>query len=407
MRSQQRLMNTRFFKDVKIDVEPGSAEGLMNLIFSMQEDRTGLFTLGAGYGTVSGFTFYQQLSENNFLGRGLRIYERIEFGQKKKSVQLGIDTPYLIKYDPTSLGFTISYNNALYEDISENYIDTNASAPMKGDDPYQFTRNSFEIQLRGGRALGEYWRVSGSYTWAWIESKDPNFELKELGDIGYDEYKDAIDDLADAFAQGFKTKSSFRFGLIFDTRDYVGGPSRGIYWSQFMAYTGGILGGDSQHIMTDTKFSFFIPLMWNFVFAVDTNFEFIFNQFNGDSYIYPGDKLSVDGMTEMRGWQNFNETGRSKATACIELRYPIEKTMLWGVFFYDVGMVWDGYKDMNFNFSTYKHSIGFGFRLQLAMLPIRLYFARRFHYPDGEIEWVGGTKFFKGWETVFSVAGIF
>lgn len=410
VRSQQRLMNTRFFKDVKIDVEPGSAEGLMNLIFSMQEDRTGLFTLGAGYGTVSGLTAYQQLSENNFLGRGLRIYERIEFGQKKKSVQLGIDTPYLIKYDPTSLGFTVSYNNGLIEDIASMYISSN-SAPA-GDDGYHYLRNTFEIQLRGGRALGEYWRTSGSYTWAWLKSYDENFIVTGSTESNYPPStdKNAIDrveSLRYDLAAGYQTKSSFRFGFIFDTRDYVGGPSRGIYWSQFMSYTGGILGGDSQHIMTDTKFSFFIPLMWNFVFAVDTNFEFIFNQLDGRHHTMHGDRLRFDGMTELRGWTNFDNDGRSKASFSIELRYPIEKTMLWGVFFYDIGMVWDGYNDINFDFTDYKHSIGFGFRLQLAMLPIRLYFARRFHYPDGEIEWVGGTKFFKGWETVFSVAGIF
>ena len=407
LRSRQRLMNLRFFKDVKVDVEPGSAEGLMNLVFSMKEDRTGLFTLGAGYGSVSGFTFYQQLSENNFLGRGLRVFERLEFGQKKKSVQLGIDTPYLIKYDPTSLGFTVSYNITKIEDVSTNYIDMVNTAT---NDDYSFTRKSFEIQLRGGRSLGEYWRLYGSYTWAWIDSYDANFLVRETNysDPVYVEYEDNIETLRTALSGGFRTKSSFRAGLIFDTRDYVGGPSRGIYWSQFFTYTGGILQGQSQYILSDTRFSFFIPLMWKFVFAVDLNFEVLFNQFGGDSEIYPGDELSFDGMTELRGWRGLDVDGRAKTSFLLEVRYPIERTMLWGVLFYDLGNVWDDHKQMNLAFKDYYHSFGFGFRLQLAMLPIRLYFAKRFRFDEkNNVDWEGSSKFFKGWETVFSVAGIF
>jgi len=410
LRSQQRLMNLRFFKgEVGVDMEPGSAEGLINLIFSMKEERTGLFSLGAGYGSVSGLTFFEQLSENNLLGRGLRVFERFEYGTKKKSIQLGIDTPYLFKYDPTSLGFSISYNVVTRDDVSTNYIaESTLTDERNKDKEYKFYRKSFEIQLRGGRSLGEYWRLFGSYTWAWINSYDANFEVRNPGDSTYTNNMDEIETLREALDGGFRTKSSFRAGLIFDTRDYVHGPSRGIYCSQFFTYVGGILGGESQYILSDTRFSLYVPLMWKFVFALDLNVELILDQFDGSSDIYPGDELRFDGMTELRGWQSLDDDGRGKTSFLIELRFPIVRTQLWGVFFYDLGKIWKDYRDINLKFKEYYHSIGFGLRMQLAMLPIRIYFARRFDFDEnGDFQWRGSDNFFKDWEFVFSVAGIF
>lgn len=404
-RSQQRLFNLRFFKDVTPDIEPGSTEGLMKLIFSVKEDRTGLLTVGAGYGSVSGFTFYEQISENNLFGMGLRVHERAEYGQKRKSFQIGIDTPYIFKYNPTSLGFSVSYSVNQIENIDDEYISTNQ--PSVPDDPY-FKRRSFDIQLRGGRTLSEYWRAYGSYTWAWIDSYDANFVVRTNYTGLDDDTIDNVKDLQEALERGFTTKSSLRVGAIFDTRDYVGGPSRGVYWSQFFTYTGGIIGGESDYIQSDSNFQFFISLPLKFVFAVDLKLGMIFNQFDGKSSVYPGDELSFDGMTELRGWRDYDVDGRSKISALFELRFPIDRRTFWLVGFYDVGKLWRNYDGINFDFKKYKHSFGIGFRLQLAMLPIRLYFARRFEYDEsGRISWPNGTNFFKGFETVFSVAGIF
>jgi len=413
-RSQERLFNLRYFKDVNIDVEPvREHEGLMDLIFSVKEDRTGLFTLGAGYGTATGFSFFEQVSENNLFGRGLTVSQRGELGQKRKSIMLGIDTPYTFLYDPTSLGFSISYSDTQIENINTNYMNTALSVPLRGNDKeYHFSRKAFEVQLRAGRSFSEWWRGYASYTFAWINSYGANFVPKteeEAEDAKLSaSAQEYIRRLRDALARGYSTKSSARIGILYDTRDYIGGPSRGIYASQFFTYTGGILGGASQLILSESNFSFFIPLFWNLVFAVDTKMEAIFDQFDGRSNIYPGDELQFDGMTELRGWRDYYWAGRGKISSMIELRYPIDKRMIWGVFFYDTGKLWEDYRNISLNLKEYKHSLGLGVRLQIAVLPIRLYFARKFEYDEfGKMQWIGGKKFFKGWETVFSVAGIF
>ena len=413
-RSQERLFNLRYFKDINIDIEAVSEhEGLMDLIFSVKEDRTGLFTLGAGYGTATGFSIFEQVSENNFLGRGLTISQRLEVGQKRKSLQLGIDTPYLFTFDPTSLGFSVSYSDTIIENISTNYMNVELSEPKKRNDAkYHFSRRAFEMQLRLGRSFGEWWRGYSSYTFGFVNSYGANFVPKtaaEAEDAGLSaNAQEYIRRLREALERGYSTKSSVRFGALYDTRDYIGGPSRGIYASQFFTYTGGLFGGQSQWIMTETNFSFFVPLFWNLVFAVDTKYETIFDQLTGKLDIYPGDELQFDGMTELRGWREYYHAGRTKMSSMIELRYPIDKRMFWGVFFYDMGKLWEDAGKLTFDLKDYKHSVGLGFRLQISVLPIRLYFARKLEYDaDGKANWIGGTKLLKGWETVFSVAGIF
>jgi outer membrane protein insertion porin family len=413
-RSQERLFNLRYFKDVNIEMEPvREHEGLIDLVFSVKEDRTGLFTLGAGYGTATGFSFFQQLAEHNLFGRGLMISQRGEWGQKRRSIMFGIDTPYLFTFNPTSLGFSISYSDTTIENISTNFMKFPDSQDMReksGRNRYSFSRRAFEIQLRAGRSLSEWWRGFSSYTFGWVNSYKANFLPKSAEEAtnlspNAQEY---VRRLRDALDRGYSTRSSARVGVLYDTRDFIGGPSRGIYASQFFSYTGGLLGGDSQWLMTESNFSFFVPLFWNFVFAVDTKYESIFNQFSGRSNIYPGDELQFDGMTELRGWREYYEAGRTKLSSMIELRYPIDRRMFWGVFFYDMGKLWDDHARLSFDLKEYKYSAGFGFRLQISVLPIRLYFARRMEYDaDGKAHWHGGRKFFKGWETVFSVAGIF
>jgi hypothetical protein len=110
---------------------------------------------------------------------------------------------------------------------------------MKGDDPYQFTRNTSKSSCVAGVPSASTGGL-GSYTWAWIEAGS-QLRAKELGDIGYDEYKDAIDRPGTTPSRRVQDQEQASVSDSFLTPGLVGGPSRGIYWSQFMAYTGGIL----------------------------------------------------------------------------------------------------------------------------------------------------------------------
>ena len=71
--SREKVYNLGFFKQVNIDVRPGSREGYVNLIVDVEEQPTGTISLGGGYGTTSGFSIFADVAENNLLGNGQRV----------------------------------------------------------------------------------------------------------------------------------------------------------------------------------------------------------------------------------------------------------------------------------------------------------------------------------------------
>ncbi len=84
--SREKVYNLGFFKQVNIDVRPGSREGYMNLIVDVEEQPTGTISLGGGYGTTSGFSIFADVAENNLLGNGQRVGVRFEYGPERTSI---------------------------------------------------------------------------------------------------------------------------------------------------------------------------------------------------------------------------------------------------------------------------------------------------------------------------------
>ena len=61
--SAENLMRLNYFKNVIPEPRQGSVEGLMNLVFKVEEQQTGMVQAGAGYGTQSGFTLNFEIKE--------------------------------------------------------------------------------------------------------------------------------------------------------------------------------------------------------------------------------------------------------------------------------------------------------------------------------------------------------
>jgi outer membrane protein assembly factor BamA len=129
-----------------------------------------------------------------------------------------------------------------------------------------------------------------------------------------------------------------------------------------------------------------------------------------DENITPGDLVNFDGMTELRGFYNYNKnlSGYGKWIVQMEVRGPLPglEQIIWMVpFFFDWGNI--GYNPRGYslefglastpyydpisgdlavelgNESGHKFSFGFGFRV-INILPIQLYFAWPFHItPEG------------------------
>lgn len=112
-RSAEKVMNLQYFKNVVPDYKPGSVEGLMNLVFNVEEQRTGIISAGAGFGTSSGISFNAEIRENNFLGLGQSIGVKAEFGEIRKVLSFNFTEPWIFKL-PISLGASITLSSEIF-----------------------------------------------------------------------------------------------------------------------------------------------------------------------------------------------------------------------------------------------------------------------------------------------------
>ncbi len=389
-RSQEKVYNLGFFKKVEIDVKPGSAEGLMNLIFEVEEQMTGLITLGVVWGSVDGFGGYEEVSENNFMGRGIRVHERVEYQQKKQFYEAGFRHPWIFG-TPTSFSFSLFYRNK--EDLR-------TPSTIEGKDCY-YNKQEWGATLGLGRRLSDIITISALY----------NIELYK-----YYRFRNVPADLSlqGKMGKGDFVKSSLILKYDYDSRDNIFNPTRGFHFTQSWEITGGPLGGDDKYMKYITDISKYYPLFWKFVMVLHFNYGLIDRSFDGkpiDKTINADDLLYIGGVESIRGYKYYDSQwaggGFSRIYANLEYRFPIAEQILWMVFFCDTGNLWRRSHQANFDYREYYYSTGWGFRIQIPMIPIRLYFSKRFHYNRDKKEWILEDKGIGDWIFDFSVGGLF
>jgi outer membrane protein insertion porin family len=148
-----------------------------------------------------------------------------------------------------------------------------------------------------------------------------------------------------------------------------------------------------------------------------------------DPWLEPEDRLNLGGPETLRGWdyydkkfpQSWQKVGLfHRILYGIEFRVPVMPSMLWIVLFVDAGSLWSDsfwesslYKDNrdliqsdrqnkklyriqdigDVNILKYfRYSYGFGFRIQIPMMPLRFWFGRKLVY-DGGFKHIGNFTF--------------
>lgn len=94
-RSREKIFNLGYFKEVNLDMRPGSDDRKMNLVITVIEQPTGTITLGGTYGTASGFSVYTELGENNLFGTGQRLSGKIQYGPTMRQIQTTWIEPWI------------------------------------------------------------------------------------------------------------------------------------------------------------------------------------------------------------------------------------------------------------------------------------------------------------------------
>ncbi len=427
--SMQRLRQLQYFKDVQITPAPGSAEGLINLDLKVEEQRTGLITFGVGYGTESGINGSAQVTEKNLFGTGRSIAFKGEYGQKRQLIQLSFQEPWLFN-TPTYAGFSISYSHNLYDNIAVDdnhdgkidtdkvntnnfdYINNSTTALTGFKSDQRYFRNNFSIGFNIARRFFIFWNTYLSYTYNYYVDAGATFNNALVFSTTWQ----VNTNLNEEITKPGTSKHTVGIGTGYNSTDNPLTPTHGIKFNFDFNYVGGIFGGQIHYLRPKINFNAYINPVWKMVVAMHASTEMLLPQFGVTSIVNDySDLLWFDGVYEMRGYQNNVVRGESKVFYSTELRFPIYQPSvnLWGLFFFDYGKVWSSYKDWTLNPDGYLFSFGVGIRLDIPMIPIRLYLARRGNV-DSNGAWklradsTGSTKFFNNdWNVVFSIQGLF
>ncbi len=438
--SREKVYNLGFFKQVNIDVRPGSREGYMNLIVDVEEQPTGTISLGGGYGTTSGFSIFADVAENNLLGNGHRVGVRFEYGPERTSITLSFAERWLFN-QPIGLSTSVFYN--LYNVKSNQTVFSTIQ-----QDEGSYKREAIGYALGLSYRFLDYYTVGTSWSHAFTKVKDPSGNSTE--EVFY------------STKLGYQEKRSVTVFLAHDSRDNYLNPTRGFNIDVSANFTGGsVLGGSDHYVkITPEIYFYFSPFHIPFlkshpcVFELRASGSFIVKPLGSaqvnrrqplhsnfyylsrgqwdlrDPWLEPEDRLNIGGPETLRGWdyydKKFPESWQNvglfhRILYGAEFRVPIHPQMLWFAVFFDAGSLWSDpfwekqlsldnqkivaqdlfTKDLariqrfdKINLLSYfKYSYGFGFRIQIPMMPLRFWFGRKLIYSGGRFKSVGGLTF--------------
>ncbi|MDR2782986.1 MAG: outer membrane protein assembly factor BamA [Treponema sp.] len=430
LEAMQNLYSLQFFSNVAFDMQQGSNENLMDLIFTVEEQSTSSIQFGLTFsGTSDPKTFpisgMLSLSDRNMFGSGNSVGLDLNFATDVQSLSLNYTQNYLFNL-PLSLGFDITVSHALrqapIDSLAPYFNGDEDDAYPDGFDSYAEYYNAGKIPPDEYLMDYDQWRfstgVSTGYRWPIILG---DFALGRFGLGGgvrigfvfnsYDAEKYRPFDPTIRDRNKTLTPSNSIWGTMsLDKRDIFYDPTKGFYVIERLGYYGVLPIEPEHYIKSDTKAElFFTPIdipvgkSWAFrtTFALHSGLSFIFPDFTGAKpMVENANKLAIDGMFNARGWGNeYANKGFAMWENWAELRIPIIPQVLAWDFFFDAAAVrpdwktfWAGGKDL---LESMRFSFGGGFRFTIPQFPLRLLFAKRFSVDrDGSVKWVGKPQDF-------------
>ena len=371
--SENRLRNLGYFSRVTDHTEPSPKPEEADLVFDVEEQRTGSFMLGGGFSSVDNLVGYFEISEGNFdisswppKGAGQKLRLRGQFGSTTSQGNLSFSEPWFLDRR-LMLGLDLNADKASYDEYDRESV---------------------------GGAITLGWPVHFFFDRCEARYSLERLKITDISDTN--EYTRISGDMAGEpfyFTSTNQLKSSLTLAMTRDTRDESFAPSRGNRISLKGYFAGGILGGDEEiygwEARGEQHFSPWASHVLSFKARAEVADEY------GDTVEMPiSERLFAGGAGWTRGIRGFSYRdvgpkvmraipatgsvvyrpigGRTLMTGSVEYVIPlIEKLKL--VLFSDTGDVAEDAYD--FNFDSMASSAGVELRLDYRQFPIRVSYA--------------------------------
>lgn len=392
-RSRERLNNLGYFEDVKLNTRRGSGPDKMAVDVKVKEKPTGMISAGAGYSSVDNLVGIFQISQNNFLGRGLQLTLMGQVGGTSR-YRLGVVEPYLLDKE-IAAGFDLFNMEMEYDDFDSDNKGLSLSLgilPFKG-------KEDWRLNFQYGYAKTDISNLSGYIT------TDPNDPTKIITvyDVDYDIYQAAEDSPI--------ITSDITSILSRDTVDDRFYPMQGSINSLSLQLAG--LGGEKFYkTVIDSRWYF--PYKWGTAFMARGSAGYA-RGYGGDE-VPVFERFYLGGLDSLRGFEQrtvgpegdstqVSDTVMLTGDTCtggeqmmffnLEYLFPVIKAAkIRGLVFFDMGNAYG--KDESFDFD-FRRSIGAGIRWNSPFGPLRVEWGVNLDPEDDEdrsqFEFSAGTGF--------------
>jgi outer membrane protein insertion porin family len=363
-RSENRLRNLNYFEVVEAYPEPTGQEGESDLIFQIEEKRTGQFMVGAGFSSVDNLIGFAEVSQGNFdikgwpfVGGGQKLKFRTEVGSTREDYSISFIEPWFMDRR-LALSLDLYSTERDYDDYQVKKLGTAVGLGMGLGGPY---RLDFKYRLERSEIN---------------DASDTNAYVDADGDLFY-------------FNQQDLTLSSLSTTLSRDTRNNAFLPSSGSRQTLSATGYGGPLGFDADLYSLEGSTAWYLPLPFKHVLALRLRAEVI--DAYGDTEDVPlSERLFIGGARTIRGFKYRDvgpkayradgthpdspkpSGGSSLGLASAEYSIPIVSKLRLAAFI-DAGNVW--YDPYEFDLNEYAAGAGLGIRFDVPYFPIRLDYA--------------------------------
>lgn len=346
--SKKRLENLGYFS--KVDASPRDTQvpNRKDLVVTVEEQRTGSVTFGAGFSTVDSILGFAEVTQGNFdwsnwpsfTGAGQKFRARVQYGLRRRDGLISWTEPWFLDRQ-ISFGFDLFYNEANF--LSDEY-----------------DQRRYGAALRVGKALNQFWRVGLRY------------QIEEISIFDVD--ADAPFPIRQE--EGSRTKNSVRATLTYDSRDDLFLTRSGEKVEFAAEGAGGPLQLETDIWKLEVEAQKWWELPWDLILSL-RGVTGVADAYGDTDRVPLFDRFFVGGSRSVRGF-DFREIGpqvegepiggRTMAYTNAEITFPIMDRVR-GAVFVDAGFnnqdVFD-YSIDNINVGT-----GIGLRMNLPIGPLR------------------------------------
>jgi outer membrane protein insertion porin family len=309
----ERLQNLGFFKKVEINPEPGTEPGKVILVLDVEEQKSGLATIGLGYaggGTGAlrpGVTGSVSLSDRNLWGEGKTYQIQVQAGGQVRSGGISYLDP-AINDNQDSFGVSVYYSQLI--GIQQNVLVNNASQVAFYDD------QRYGVSVTYGHPFTDNLR-------GFVTLRHDQINISRNADSAFE-----------PLGTGKGSINGIAFNSIYDTRDDLFNPHVGTYASGGISYAG--LGGSFNFTKYNAEVRHYIPLWDRHTIALRGWYGKVTGgSIPGSEFFYAG------GVDTLRGYTQNRFVGTDFLVFNAEYRFPIGNIkFLNGAIFADYGNAW-------------------------------------------------------------------